>query len=379
MQFRISRYKTGIPKERRQELEDLHRQFCETLETIEPSPHPDRVAKQAVEISDIYNGIYDAPSFERKDLADARLHFFLPTDMPKVWLPLEEAFNLVDLSDRKRLTIADLGAGAGTASAATAMYLHNRGFKGEAIYTLVEPDRVVGELTGTVFHTLKHMRLPKIEHKWHRSKLNDYLEDEQKARFDIVLVHGVLSEMVDEEHYPAHTVSLVMRLLREKVKKTGFLILIEPALKRISRPLYEAMSRLQEEERIMAVAPCLADVRCPFTLTDDRFCFHSIAAPLSPQAQSVGARSQLDRHEVNFSYLVLRPRGGKPKLPSLEEGEIDVGRIISFPKRLKMGYMYFICTRNGVVQGVAPRRMDDDDRTRGNRLKTGDVVWLTPW
>jgi len=186
-----------------------------------------------------------------------------------------------------------------------------------------------------------------------------------------VVVVNVLSEAFREESYVEGSLDLVRQLLKRKVKRSGFLVIVEPALKRFARKMAEIGAAFQAGGGCLA-APCLAAAGCPYLLRKDRFCFHAISVPLSPLLQSVSARSELDRHEVNYSYLTFSPEDFEQELPECGEGTM-AGRIVSFPKRVKKGFNYFVCTGEGVIQGFAPRVLPDGN-SKGGKLKHGTMV-----
>ncbi len=372
----IRRVVQPFSAENRVRLVDLQAQLLDALQENSPPPHVEVISRQVERVSALYNGLAEGNTFEQASLLDARLHFFLPTDVPKTWLPLGEVIPKLAESHPRRLEILDLGAGLGTGVVGTAMTLHLAGFRGEASFTCVEPDRILADRLSSVTKPLSELNWITLKARSVPMHMEEYLHRFRDDRFDLVLVISVLSEAFDSDEYEASTLALLQRLLKEKVKKTGALVVIEPALKRFSRPISAVRNQLTAVR-----APCLAD-ECPLLKKKDSFCFHSTRVPPHPLLQSVSSRSGLNRHEVNYTYLTLSPGAADHHSgPHQEDGQPEElwGRIISFPKRVKLGFQYFVCTPGGVVNAVVPRWLaSGEESLRGKNLPFGARALLEP-
>ena len=352
------------------DLADLHRAFVDALQLLVPPPPPERLARDAGVVSAIYNSFLDEQAAGRPDLSDARLHYFMPTDLAKIWLPFGELAGALELPRRKMISILDLGAGTGTASIGLVMLLAKLGFEGKLSLTLVEPDRTVARLAPAALGALKDVCDLRFRESVRGDDVDGFLRARLPERFDLVLMLDVLTEMFPRDDYVAGVGALATRLLKDKVKRTGFLVLVEPALKKVS----ELLSQVGTEHARSGGAvygPCPTGGRCPAIERKGGFCFHSAVVPMSPLLQSVSARCGLARHEVNFSYLSISPSGRMPPAPAFESW----GRIVSFPRRVKKGFNYHVCTPGGLSVAFAPRFLADGS-TRGGRLKHGTIVKL---
>jgi hypothetical protein len=353
-------------------LREHHARFDEVFHRLLPAPNPERLARQARQLSEIYNHLAPQNPYGRPELADARLHFFMPTDIAKVWGPLVELLPALDPASLKRLSILDLGGGTGTGTVAASMALAAAGFRGQAESVIVEPDAAVNRHLRTTFDALQGTRSVNLGWRLEQATIEGFLNTAPEQRFDLVLVVNVLSEAFTDDAYAAGAANLIRRLLAERVKKSGFLVLIEPALKRFSRLLYAAGDACRQEG-LPLFAPCLAPA-CPHLAKANGFCFHSMRVPMTPLLQSVAARSGLERHEVNHAYLTFGRGRQSIQAPVPGEGEI-LGRIVSFPRRIKKGFNYHVCTANGLLVAFAPRTLPDGE-TRGNRLPHGTLVTI---
>ncbi len=367
----IKSAKPPITVETYDELRTLHGQFMEIFSRHVPPPHAERLATQAKRLSEVYNQLSPGRPYGRPELADARLHFFMPTDIAKLWGPLLELLATLPLAGRKRLSILDLGGGTGTGCVSAAMVLSALGFEGQVEFTVVEPDGAVNRHLKKTFEVLRECKFVAFETKVERLTIEDFLAAKSRGkRNDLVLIVNVLSEAFADDEYAAGAARWFKQIMREQTKKSGLLLVIEPALRRFSRLLSEAGDRCRSEG-LELLAPCRPE-SCPHLAKGGRFCFHSMRAPLTPLLQSVSARSGLDRHEVNFAYLTFG--SGEEPLEEVEAGPGEVlGRTVSFPRRVKKGFNYHVCTTDGILVAFAPRILPDGE-TKGGKLPIGTIV-----
>lgn len=118
-------------------------------------------------------------------------------------------------------------------------------------------------------------------------------------------------------------------------------------------------------------APCKPPL-CEQLEKPNGFCFHAQKVPMTPLLQRISAFSGLDRYEVNYAYLTLSPKAMRQPHPELPEGAV-AGRIVSFPKRVKKGFNYFVCTPEGLIVAFAARFLPETT-TKGGRLPHGTLV-----
>lgn len=356
----------------RTDLHALHRRFVDAWFQAVPPTHPDRLAKQALLLHDLELGKAEGGLFERRDLLDARTQFVLPLEIPKFWLPLSETVGYLDAVHR-RLSVLDLGCGVGAAGAATALFFSHQGAVREVQWTGVESDRTLAAPFEQLVDVVRGVSGLNLHVNRHSLALEKYLAQHQEERFDLVILPGQLGGFVPPDNSPEPAVEFLAKLLREKVKKSGFLIILEPSIKRSSRFLSTVLGALHAAGT-PTFSPCATGGTCPYLATREKFCIHSVPVAAHPLVQSVAARANLRGHEVHFSYGVLSPKG--LRLP-LWEGTVPdghvAGRVVSFPDRRPHGFAYQLCSEEGVSLGVAPRLLPDE-AGKGNRLTHGTQV-----
>jgi hypothetical protein len=297
-------------------------------------------------------------------------------ELPRFWLAAAELFPHFATGRRRELAVLDLAGGPGTASSGVVLALSVLGFEGRVSCTLVEPDGRVGRLSQGTFEALGDVVQLGLLRKLQTSTVQDYL-DRADERFDLVVASNVVGRDAGTALSAEETAALIQRLLRERVKRTGFLLVAAPAQKRVAIPLAAAVSKAAQA-LVPPFSPCLA-VPCPHLSAKpekERFCLHSVPVPLTPYHQSVCARAGLERHEAHFSYVIFAPAGRPPVVAGPAPGAEDarIGRIVSFPKRMKKGFQYVVCTREGLVTAFAPRLLPGG--IKGGHLPHGTMVEL---
>lgn len=361
-----------LSQEEWDELRASHEKFVESYYQAVPPTHPDRLAKEAMQLYDLGAGRIEGSALGRRDLQEALTHFFLPLEIPKFWLPFSELAPHLE-GVHRRISILDLGAGVGTAGISALLFFARRSGIREAQLVSVDHDRMLGTLAAPILDVARRVCGIQIQETRHVSTVEEYLSKAPSERFDIVIASNLLGEAFPVASPTEATVELFSRLLREKVKKTGFLVVTEPSIKRSSRMLSKALEELQAKG-MPTFSPCATGGRCPYLETKEKFCIHSVPVSSGPLVQSVAARANLRSHEVHFSYGVLSPQGLRmalwPETPA--EGHFPA-RVVSFSDRRPHGFAYQLCTSEGSARGIAQRQLPDGS-VKGNRILHGTSV-----
>lgn len=349
--------------------------------------HPAPAAQSQVEavrrLTEIYTERRAENPYRNKRLLQARLYFFMPTDIPKVWLPLTEFLERHPaLLERKTLRILDLGAGIGTGGLGALTVLAALGFKGAVDLTAVEPDPVLRTpLLRALDAAEEGLGIPvEVTHRarnlqaWLDEGGKGARQDRGPGRFDLILAVNVLTEALDPLRYAKEGAEIVQRLGRH-LAPGGAIIFVEPALREPSRRLSRLRDHLRDAD-VSVFAPCLAAGPCPETATKEGYCFHTIKVPLNGYLQKLGDLAGLRRHEVNFHYLTISPSDSAPggHLPPDLPG--PHARVISFGAKNRMGFQFHCCHGPGLLRAQLGRWADAgvEERVRTKRLPHGTTV-----
>jgi len=376
MRLPIQSASLPLSGELKEALRKVHAAFLEALAVAVRAPAPEKLARLVRELTG-KGDAGDDPDPERaapprltREHLSARAHFFLATDVAKLWLPGTEALAVCDLLSRKEISILDLHAGLGTATAGIALLLAASGFRGRMNATLVHEDDSLTAMSRSVADALTRSLPFRLEVDFERGPGQD--------RHDLVMLFDPIAQGYVPSDSP-EIARLARTLVAKRLKKTGALLVVDQAARAVARAMAGAPSLMASAGHpVYSPCPCPggdASCPCPYAARPGRFCFHSHQAFLTPLIQSAAARSGFDRTEVNYTYLLAAASGVRQSLPPTSEGQV-AGRIISYPNRVKKGFTYFVCTGREVVQGFASRLLPDGV-TRGGRLPHGTLVVLS--
>jgi len=350
-----------------------------------PAPSAQVLVEAVRRLTEIYTERRNENPYRNKRLLQARLFFFMPTDVPKVWLPLSEFLSpRPGLLERRNLRILDLGAGVGSGGIGALTVLSALGWSGTVELTAVEPDPTLrAPLLRSLDAAEEALGIP-VEITHRARDLHTWLDEGGKGgrrergpgRFDLILAVNVLTEVLDPCRYAEEGEDAVRRLTRH-LAGDGAMVFVEPALREPARRLSLLRDRLHAAG-VPVFAPCLTDGPCPETQTREGYCFHAIKVPLNGYLQKLGDLAGLRRHEVNFHYLTLTPGDER------SGGHLPVdlpgphARTVSFGAKGRGGFQFHCCHGPGLLRAHLDRWADagGEDRIRTKRLPHGTILSL---
>ncbi|MFH1529248.1 MAG: small ribosomal subunit Rsm22 family protein [Pseudomonadota bacterium] len=386
-ELRIQDPKVRLPASEsiKEPLKAAYHRFLDAWFKVEdhPAPSAQSLVDAVRRLTEIYTERRGENPFKNIRLLQARLYFFMPTDVPKAWLPVAELLaRRPDLLERPVLRILDLGAGIGTGCLGALTVLAAHGWKGTVELTAVEPDSTLrAPLLRALDAAEEALGIPvEVTHRardittWLDQGGKGNSRDRGPGRFDLVLAVNVLTEALDPLRYAEEGEDMVARL-RSHLARDGAIIFVEPALREPARRLSLLRDRLHDHG-VPIFGPCLATGPCPETLTGEGYCFHSIKVPLNGYLQKLGDLAGLRRHEVNFHYLTLAPGDDGPMghlPPDLPGPHV---RTISYGAKNRMGFQFHCCHGDGLLRASLDRWSDTggEDKVRTKRLPHGTII-----
>jgi SAM-dependent methyltransferase len=344
--------------------------------------NPDALARGVAELSRLYTR-------EREELSAAqlgagasaaRLGFFLPRDLIKLFGPLAELRRAGRFPARPRLRVLDLGAGLGASTLGLARYLCHAGLAPRELEVIaIERDPRSARLMRALCEAVGELRgeFAPIDASVRATDLRAELTE--RGPFDLVLLGFVLNEL-DLERPEAERTQRRANLLYAlcaRLAPDGALIALEPALKQSARELMQVRDLLvarRESERAgppFVFAPCVRSGPCPMLAGERDWCHEALdfalPAPLADVAQRAGLRYQ----GLSYAALVL---ANQPRAAS--EGTGERYRVVSDPLRSKGKLELFGCGEPGYVRLTRLERdVSEQNRTFGE-LRRGDVAEL---
>jgi len=200
-----------------------------------------------------------------------------------------------------------------------------------------------------------------------RHKFHEDLRFVSKKRYDIILAVNSLAEVIQETTIPDRfVISLLDHLISD-----GFLLIIEPALKRFSRRLMRLRDRLLLRREVQVLLPCLHDSPCALLQVGRRreWCHQSVSwsPPDFLKVINQGLNREIDL--LKFSHLVI---GKKTACRVKPNGYLVISQLLKEKGKTRC----FLCTPRGRVELVRLNRLKSKYNFRFEELRKGNIVAL---
>ena len=246
----------------------------------------------------------------------------------------------------------DLGAGLGTTTLGLATVARERGIEGLDV-TAVERDGSALDVFASLAKAAEAKGLvPPIRLETRREDV-DTRSVERLPKADLVVAGLVLNELYADLE-PAKRLDAAetwLRALVGRLRPGGAVIVLEPALKRISRDLQALRDRLSEQ----VFAPCLRAGECPLLRRDRDWCHAALPLDLPPPLAATAKAAGLRSTRLTYAYLTLRADGRR----LAGHGDPRALRVVGGPVESKGKVEWDGCGEAGLVR---LRRLD---RERG--------------
>ena len=263
-----------------------------------------------------------------RDAMHARLRFFLPRDLAKVALPLHE-LDAAGLLPARRWRVLDLGAGLGTTSLGAAWYASRRETPPEQIAVdAVERDAAALGAFEALAARHGELGLPAMTL---RTRVGDLKKGvRERGPYDLILLGLVLNELPFAERRG------LLEGLAAKLAPGGSLIVLEPALREVTRELHRLRDELLEAGALSVFAPCPHAAPCPMRATKKDWCHEDVPFRLPDPLAEVARAAGLRFERLTFAYLTLRRDDAR-------RAAGDEWRVVSQPLKTKGKLELWLC------------------------------------
>lgn len=238
----------------------------------------------------------------------ARLRFFLPRDVYKLWGPLSELLAADCVPKRRDLRVLDVGAGLGTSTLGLATFAHAHGLCEALHVTAIDSDEQALSLMSRLLSRPCGLDLPMLKLDVLCKRL-DSRALSPEGPFDVIICGLSLNEILlplPSHERPTQGAEF-LRALCSRLSPGGVLIALDPALREEARTLSAIRDMLvSRDDSPHVFAPCLGCASCPMLARERDWCHERLPATLPSQLSELSHVAGLRDEELTYSYLTLR-------------------------------------------------------------------------
>ncbi len=320
----------------------------------------DNLRKQMIHLSQDFAKLKPTES----QYQDAYFAFNFPQNFVKAMLVINKTYNLYKIPLIKdKIKILDLGCGEGAAMFGLYYGLKNIKPDMSIYFTGVDIENNLLNRCGSLLEWLQHL-YGNVHFDILKKSASDFITD-YSGEYDIIIISNVLVEIFSENNIPINFVKKIIRLLQSN----GIIIIIEPALKPLTRRLMEFADRLKKESIGYILLPCLHHNPCPLLQKKNEWCHQSIKWTPPEYLQILNQPLYRKIEYLKFSYLVV----SKQNYDYIQDNKYAVISRLFKEKGRKRA---LLCSKDGVVELVKLDRDKDRKNQDFDIISMGDIVQM---
>ncbi|TKB76771.1 MAG: hypothetical protein E8D45_05725 [Nitrospira sp.] len=343
----------------------------------------DRLAEGVLALSEQFTRrlAETAPSYlDDRALSQAYLAYYLPVNAAKVQALLDE---MPDIDCAKKapgdpIRILELGSGPGTALLPLLEWYAAASWRTNHPLEVVSVDRSAAALATSERLSDRLIRALEISTVTTRRVRADLerLTPESYCRqghmggpYDVIILANCLGELFRTARDPiARKTAFVQRWLGV-LAETGTFMILEPALRPVTRALHQVRDGLLRDGVCMVYSPCLHDQRCPALVKDDDWCHEERVWTPPDWIPPIDRRVGFIKDTLKFSYLLLRKDGRTivPRGPA-------VFRLVSELRDMKGEIRVWACNETGRPEVGRQDRLKRESNAAMDDCRRGDIV-----
>ncbi len=367
----------------------LSSEILEVLAKVSPEKnlHGDALAQAVVSLSRLFTTAratlppryLDDPAH-----ASAYLSYFLPVNLSKVQVLLDELPNdNHEISDRP-MAVLDLGCGPGTGALALLDWLWHR-----------NPERA--KSLSVLAADTSHESLQDAKRLWEaycneagipgqglrciEGNLEHPLKGDlgkQLVRggpYDLMIIANTLNELFPAATDPSAERAEVVGQLLPFLSTHGTIMIVEPALRQTARELHQLRNHLLKQNLCTVYSPCLHERACPALDHPDDWCHEERPWQTPSMIAAIDRKVGFIKDALKFSYLLLRKDGR-----TIVSRSLQTFRVVSELRELKGEKRAWLCNETGrpevgrLDRKASPQNAAVDSWHRGAIVQIGRIV-----
>jgi SAM-dependent methyltransferase len=315
------------------------------------------------------------------DLAAAYLSYFLPVNLSKVQLLLDELPKDWPESHQGRpLRVLDVGSGPGTGALAVLDWINQhrsdraKGLGVVAVDLSADALNWAAQLWSSYCGRagLVEADLTTCEGSLVRSRNRGWHDEAtQRAPYDLIILANCLNELfAQSDNSSEERADLIAKLL-PLLTPHGTMMIVEPALRETSRALHQLRDRLLQEKRCTVYSPCLHEGNCPALANPHDWCHEERLWEAPAAIQQIDEEVGFIKDALKFSYLLLRTDGR-----TIVERSPQTFRIVSELRNLKGDTRAWLCNELGRSEVGRLERAKSEANSAWDECQRGTIVQI---
>lgn len=288
--------------------------------------------------------------FNKKEFRSAYLLYFVLTNFAKTYHVLNQL--PAELKNRP-LKIADLGCGPGTASLACSAFFKETPLQ---VFGFEQNDGMRKDALAL----WKKLAPPHHQFTFSRTPL-------PRDPVDITIAANFLSELPFGEQ---------LKMCEEALKRSKYLIIIEPALRVTTRKLMELRDKVLQQKWGTVVAPCLHQKNCPMLTANPRDWCHFYIEWKCPQLIRQIDQLVKNKHDyLKMAYFVIESKAKQSPGSGVGDSLDDRWRAVSSPLLSNGKKEIILCGDCGYLKKI--ERLNKDKSPKNHvfdLIRRGDIL-----
>ncbi len=296
-----------------------------------------------------------------KEYSDAYFCYNFPQNFMKSMILTEKLFNLYKMAVSEKIEILDIGCGEGAGMFGILFFLNKLKPNYRFQLTGLDISDIFIKRCTSMAEWLKQKNF-NIDIKLITEPAQKFIQ-KKKHNYDFIILSNSLTEIFKLEKIPLSFI----KSLFEHLKNIGVIIIIEPALKTLTRRLMELHDDIIVNNTAEILLPCLHKCRCPGLCKEDEWCHQSIKWEPPEYLKIINQKLFRKIEYLKFSYLIISNHKFNPPpsnlYPVISRLFIEKGRIRSL-----------ICTENGIIELIRVNSEKNRINESFNQVSMGDII-----
>lgn len=275
--------------------------------------------------------------------------YFLPVNLAKVQALLDE-LPASDPAPSSPLRVLDIGSGPGTAALAVLDWMQHQPSGLQRPIEVVAVDQTRQALFDAERLWNDYLRMTVTPEARFLPVQTDLKQSEYlkgltvggRDRYDLIVLANTLGELFCTSRDPVRRRAKLVRTLLDLLHESGTLMIVEPALREVSRNLHRLRNILLEEHAFTVYSPCLHERPCPALVKEEDWCHEERPWTPPPLMTAIDRQVGFIKDALKFSYLLLR-RDGR----TIVQREPTVYRVVSELREMKGEKRAWLCNETG--------------------------------